>query len=173
MKPKENSFNCICHGDSWISNIFLLSDENDNVTDCKFVDFQQSVYASPVVDLLTLIISSAETETKLQNFEYYIKFYHECLTETLKLLKYTRKIPTLKELYMDAIDKSFLAVWNAFVILPTCLIENVQEASSDNLLGSDEEGQNYKMKLYNNERYRKHMTDILAYFDERGLVELS
>lgn len=173
MTPNANSFNCICHGDSWISNIFLLHDENGNVTDCKFVDFQQSVYASPVVDLLTLIISSSETQTKLQNFEFYIKYYHECLAETLKLLNYTKKIPTLKELYMDVIDKSFLAVWNSFVILPTCLIENVQESSSDNLLGSDEEGQNYKMKLYNNERYRNHMTDILAYFDDRGLVELS
>lgn len=74
---------------------------------------------------------------------------------------------------MDAIDKSFLAVWNAFTILPNCLMENIQEASSDNLLGSDEEGQKYKMKLYNNERYRNHMIEILNYFDERGLVELS
>lgn len=173
MTPKENSFNCLNHGDCWISNIFLSSDENGNIKDCKFVDFQQSLYTSPCVDLLTLIISSAETSSKLHNFEYYIKFYHENLVEYLKLLNYTKKIPTLKELYMDVIDRSFLAVWNAFVMLPPCLIENVQESSSDNLLGSDEEGQNYKMKLYNNERYRKHMTEILTYFDNRGLVELA
>lgn len=173
MTPNENGFNCLNHGDCWISNIFLLSDENDNVIDCKFVDFQQSVFASPSVDLLTLIISSAHSSTKLQNFEYYIKYYHEILVETLKLLKYTQKIPSLKELFMDAIDKAFLAVWNAFVMLPPCLIENVEESSSDNLLGRNEEGQNYKMKLYNNERYQKHMIEILTYFDNRGLVDLN
>lgn len=173
MTPNKNSFNCLNHGDCWISNIFLLSDENGNIMDCKFVDFQQSVYSSPAVDLLTLIISSAETRTKFQYFEYYIKYYHENLVETLKLLKYPQKIPTLKELYMDSIERSFLAVWNAFVMLPTCLIENVKEASTtDNLLGSNEEGQSYKMKLYNNELYRKHMIEILTYFDNRGLVEL-
>lgn len=173
MTPKEDAFNALNHGDCWISNIFLLTDDNGNILDCKFVDFQQSVYASPSIDLLTLIITSAETSTKLQNFEYYIKYYHENLVETLKLLKYTKKMPTLKELFMDTLDRAFLAVWNAFVMLPQCLIENVMESSSDNLLGSDDEGQNYKMKLYNNKLYRQHMTEILTYFDNRGLVELN
>lgn len=173
MTASESSFNCLNHGDCWISNIFLLSDENGNVTDCKFVDYQQCVFASPAVDLLTLIISSAQTQTKFENFEFYIKHYHECLAKALKLLKYNKKIPSLKELYMDAINRSFLAVWNAFVILPTCLIENVEEASSDNLLGSNEEGQNYKMKLYNNERYRNHMTEILNLSCRFGLLDMN
>ena len=74
---------------------------------------------------------------------------------------------------MDANDRAFLAVWNAFVMLPPCLIENLEDSSSDNLLGSNEEGQNYKMKLYNNELYQKHMIEILTYFDNRGLIDLN
>jgi hypothetical protein len=176
MTPSQNSrfsFNCLNHGDCWISNILFLKDENGNESDCAFIDFQQCVFTSPSVDLLTLIITSASTETKLANFDYYVKFYHENLVETLDLLGYSEKMPTLKDLYMDLIDRSFLGVWNGFAMLPACLAENVQEeSSSENLVGSNEDGVNYKKKLYNNERYRKHMTELLTFFDNRGLVDL-
>lgn len=195
MKPNPlDEFNCLNHGDCWvmflkfhsfnnfilnkkqwvqISNILFCNDENGNVKDCAFIDFQQCVYTSPAVDLLTLIITSADIKTKVQNFDFYIKFYHENLVRTLKCLNYEKKIPTLKELYMDVIDRAFLAVWNSFCMLPACLVEErVEESSCDNLLGSNEEGQNYKKKLYNNERYRKHMTELLTFFDNRGLVDL-
>lgn len=172
MAPLKDGFNCLNHGDCWISNILFINDASGKAKDCTFIDFQQCVFTSPTVDLLTLIITSASTESKFSNFDFYIKFYHENLVEFLSLLRYNGKIPTLKQLYMDAIDRSYLAVWNGFAMLPSCLAENVEESSSDNLLGTDEEGKNYKRKLYNNERYRKHMTDLLTFFDNRGLVDL-
>jgi Ecdysteroid kinase-like family len=173
MTPKHDGFNCLTHGDAWLPNILFHYDSNSQLTDCQFIDFQQSVYTSPAVDLINLIFTSAETETKFQNFEFFVKFYHERLIKELKLLQYSKKVPTLKELYLDVLDRGFLAVWQGFAVLPPCLIENVEESSTDNLLGDDEEGKKYKEKLYNNDRYRKHMTELLTYFDDRGLVELS
>lgn len=173
MTVKPNQFNCMNHGDAWLANILLQHDANGNLNDCQFIDFQQSVYTSPAIDLLNLIFTSAETETKLQNFEHFVKFYHEHLVDALTLLKYSKKFPTLKDLYMDVLDRGFFAVWQGVAVLPTCLVENVQESSTDNLLGDNEEAKNYKIKLFNNERYRKHMTELLTYFDQRGLVELS
>lgn len=172
MAMKPDQFNCLTHGDAWLANILLQYDSNGQLNDCQFIDFQQSVYSSPAVDLISLIFTSAATDTKLQSFEHFVKFYHEHLVEALTLLKYAKKIPTLKELYLDILDRAFLAVWHAFAVLPMCLIENVQESSSDNLLGQDETGKNYKKKLYDNDRYRTHMTDLLTYFDKRGLVDL-
>jgi hypothetical protein len=173
MTPKAEGFNCLAHGDAWLPNVLFHYDSEGQLTDCQFIDFQQSVYTSPAVDLLNLIFSSAETETKFQSFEFFVKFYHERLVEELKLLQYTKKIPKLKELYMDVLDRGFLAVWVGFAVLPPCLVENVEESNTDNLLGEDEEGLKYKEKLYNNDRYRKHMTELLTYFDDRGLIELS
>lgn len=147
-------------------------DEKGQLDDCQFIDFQQSVYSSPSVDLLSLIFTSAKTETKLQNFELFIKSYHEQLVEALTKLNYSKKFPTLKELYLDMIDREYLGLWHCFTILPPCLVENVKESSSDNLLGQNEAGFNYKQKIYNNERYRKHMTELLTYFNNRGLVDL-
>ena len=173
MAPNVDGFNCLAHGDAWLPNILFHYNSQDQLTDCQFIDFQQSVYTSPAVDLINLIFTSADTETKFQNFEFFVKFYHEHLVEELKILRYTKKIPTLKELYMDVLDRGFLAVWQGFAVLPASLVENVQqESTTDNLLGEDEEGRKYKEKLYNNDRYRKHMTELLTYFDDRGLVEL-
>lgn len=173
MTPKKDDFNCLTHGDAWLPNILFRYDSNGQLNDCQFIDFQQSVYTSPAVDLINLIFTSAKTETKFQYFEFFVKFYHESLVRELKLLNYTEKVPKLKELYMDVLDRGFLGVWQGFAVLPPCLIENVQESSTDNLLGDDDEGRKYKEKLYNNDRYRKHMTELLTFFDNRGLVELS
>lgn len=172
MTSKPGQFNCLTHGDAWLANILLQYDSQGQLIDVQFIDFQQSVYTSPAIDLISLIFTSAETETKLQNFEHFIKFYHDHLVNALKLLKYSKRIPTLKELYLDVLDRAFLGVWNGFAVLPTCLAENVQESSSENLLGDNDEGKNYKKKIYNNERYREHMTELLTFFDRRGLVDL-
>lgn len=172
MAVKPHGFNCLNHGDAWLANILLQYDSSGRPNDCQFIDFQQSVFTSPAVDLINLIFTSAEIATKFQNFEVFIKFYHEHLLEALKLLNYPKKLPTLKELYLDVLDRGFLAVWQGIAVLPTCLVESIQESSSENLLGENEEGQNYKRKIYNNERYRDHMTDLLTYFDKKGLVDL-
>ncbi|CRK98487.1 CLUMA_CG011844, isoform A [Clunio marinus] len=172
MKPKPDEFSCLNHGDMWISNILFQYDSNGNVKDCQFIDFQQCVFTSPAIDLLNLIFTSAETETKLQNFEGFVKIYHGHLVDALKVLGYNKTIPTLKWLYLDILDRAFLAVWNSIATLPMCLAENIKESSSDNLLGENEEGKNFKEKIYNNERYRKHLTELLNYFDNRGLVDL-
>ena len=172
MKPKLDQFNCLTHGDAWLANILFQYDSQGQLRDVQFIDFQQSVYTSPAIDLISLIFTSAETETKLENFEVFIKIYHEQLVEALNLLKYNKKIPTLKELYLETLDRAFLGVWHGFAVLPTCLAENVQESSTDNLMGQDDEGKNYKRKIYNNERYSSHMTKLLTFFDRRGLVDL-
>jgi len=174
MTPNRgDGFNCLNQGDMWIANILFHYDVNGQPDDCQFVDFQQSVYTSPAIDLLNLIFSSAETETKLHNFEPFVRFYHEQLVEALKLLGYTKRAPTLKELHLDLWDRGFFAVWNGFAVLPACLAENIAESSSDSLLAEDESGKLYKTRLYNNERYKRHMTELLNYFNNRGLVDLA
>lgn len=170
MKPDE--FNVLCHGDAWIANILLQYDSDEQPIDAQFIDFQQSVYTSPAIDLINLIFSSAQIETKFQYFEAFVKFYHKQLEEALKILGSSKQVPMLKKLYLDILDRCFLAVWLGIANLPSCLAENVEDASTDNQLGDNEAGRNYKTKIYNSERYRNHMTELLTYFDKRGLVDL-
>lgn len=147
-------------------------DDNGKLSDCQFIDFQQSAYTSPSIDLLSLIFTSARPETKVQNFELFIKSYHEQLVETLTMFNYCKKIPTLKELYLDVLDRGYLGLWHCIAVLPMCLADNVEDSSTDNLIGEGEAGQIYKMRIYNGDRYRTHMTELLTFFNNRGLVDL-
>lgn len=169
-----NGFNCLLHGDAWLANILFKHDSEGRVEDCQFIDFQQSVYTSPVIDLMHLIFTSAQVENKIENFEYFVKFYHVKLVEALRDLKYQYEIPTLKSLQMEILDRGFYALWQCIAVMPAILIptENSEMSSSDNLIGEDEAGKNYKKALYCNERYKHHMTDLLTYFNNRGLVDL-
>lgn len=173
MAPSANGFNCLLHGDAWLANILFKYDNEGRLEDCRFIDFQQSVYTSPVIDLMHLIFTSAETEIKLECLEYFVKFYHAHLVTSLRDLNYPNEIPTLKSLQMEILDRGFYALWQCFTILPVILMtEKVEESSMENLVGQDEEAKIYKLKLYGNERYRKHMTDLLNYFNNRGIVDL-
>lgn len=111
MQPSKNCFNCLNHGDVWLSNILFKYDVDGHPQDCQFIDFQQSVFTSPVIDLMHLIFTSAQVENKIQNFEYYVKFYHANLVKALHDLKYQSEIPTLKQLQMEILDRGFYALW--------------------------------------------------------------
>lgn len=173
MAPTKNGFNCLLHGDAWLANILFKYDSEGQLEDCRFIDFQQSVYTSPVIDLMHLIFTSAQTDIKLFNIESFVKFYHVHLVNSLHDLNYQNEIPTLKSLQIEILDRGFYALWQCFTILPVIMMtENVEESSMENLVGHDEEAKTYKMKLYGNDRYRKHMTELLHYFNNRGIVDL-
>lgn len=65
-----------------------------------FIDFQVGKYGSPANDLYYFILSSANKEIKLKEFDYLIRFYYDNLIENLKLLQYHRPLPKLKNLHI-------------------------------------------------------------------------
>lgn len=173
MAPSKNGFNCLLHGDAWLANI-LFEYDGDLPIGCRFIDFQQSVYSSPVIDLMHLIFTSAASDTKIENIEFFVKFYHSHLVNSLRDLHYPNQVPTLKSLQMEFLDRGFYALWQCFVNLPVIMFtELMEESSSANLVGDHEDAKIYKRKLYGNERFRRHMTELLNYFNNRGLVDLS
>lgn len=177
MAPSKNGFNCLLHGDAWLANILFKYASDGKLEDCRFIDFQQSVFTSPVIDLMHLIFTSAHADTKLENIEYYVKVYHSHLIDMLRDLEYPSEIPTLKSLQMEMLDRGFYAVWQCFIVLPVnmmddSVINSGTESSSANLVGEDDDAKMYKRKLYGNDRYRQHMTELLHYFNNRGLMDL-
>lgn len=97
----DDDFKVLIHGDAWVNNImFRYEEETGEILDTYFVDYQIPRYTSPVQDLLYFILSSVQYEIKLQEFDYFIAFYHQQLVENLQLLKYPKKIPSLKDLHL-------------------------------------------------------------------------
>lgn len=97
-KPDESEFNVLNHGDFWCNNI-MFSDEGDEELTI-LIDLQIAKWGSPAQDLWYLITSSAALDIKIKEFDNFLYIYHKRLVECLKLLKYSKHIPTLRELHV-------------------------------------------------------------------------
>lgn len=104
--PNENDFNVLNHGDCWCNNIMFRYDENDRLLDTYLVDYQIPCYGTPAQDLLYFILTSAQLDIKINRFDYMIKYYHDNLVEQLTLLRYKKKMPTLKDIQQSLIKYS-------------------------------------------------------------------
>lgn len=99
-KVDESEFNCLNHGVLWCNNI-IFADEGGEQT--LFVDLQIGRWGSPAQDLWYVIVSSSSPDIKIKEFDKFIYIYHKRLEECLKLLKYSKPIPTLRELHVQMI----------------------------------------------------------------------
>ncbi|KAJ9592875.1 hypothetical protein L9F63_015453 [Diploptera punctata] len=83
--PVREPFATIVHNDFWVNNMLFKYDESNSHMDkeksspsgIKFVDFQVTVYASPVKDLLFLLFSSSEDGLLEKRYDYFINLYHK------------------------------------------------------------------------------------------------
>lgn len=97
----DSEFNVLNHGDMWSNNIMFAGEGAKERT--LFVDLQIAKWGSPAQDLWYLITTSASLDIKLKEFDHFIYIYHKRLVECLKLLGYSKHIPTLKELHVTMI----------------------------------------------------------------------
>lgn len=98
-EPDLSEFNVLNHGDCWSNNIMFKYDEQGNILETYLVDYQMPRYTSPAYDLIYFLLSSTKLEIKLEDFDYFIKFYHDQLVASLEVLNYRKPIPSLKEIH--------------------------------------------------------------------------
>uniref|UniRef100_A0A1B6D550 CHK kinase-like domain-containing protein n=1 Tax=Clastoptera arizonana TaxID=38151 RepID=A0A1B6D550_9HEMI len=78
-------FATLLHNDLWYNNI-LFKYQNGKPFKVKFVDFQTTVYNSPVRDIIHFIFTSTE-ESVQQQFDHLVQVYYKSLSEYLVKLK--------------------------------------------------------------------------------------
>ncbi|XP_037951736.1 uncharacterized protein LOC119682377 [Teleopsis dalmanni] len=164
-------FNVLNHGDSWANNIMFQHDEDGNINDTCFVDYQIPKYGTPAQDLLYFLMSSPNYDIKIRKFDYFIRYYHDHLSENLKLLNYSKKIPTLRELHIDIHKYGIWAFITSIGTLAACLFEPNKDANLENLMSITEEGIALKRKMYSQESYRKNIEIIMPWLLNRGVLE--
>ncbi|KAH8359882.1 hypothetical protein KR093_009298 [Drosophila rubida] len=170
-KPDTSGFNVLNHGDFWSNNMMFLHDSFGKIKETYMVDFQMLKYGTVAQDLYYFLISSTKLEDKLSKFDYYIKFYHDNLVENLKLLKYSKPVPTLRDIHIVLFRYGFWGYLTATGVMSAVLVDPTESASFDNFLSDSDEGANFKTMLYSNSRYRKHMKIILPWLLNRGVFE--
>ncbi|XP_061399690.1 uncharacterized protein LOC133335433 [Musca vetustissima] len=147
----DDDFKVLNHGDLWVNNIMFCHDED--------------------TDLWYFILSSTQYEIKLRQFDYLIAYYHPHLDENLKLLKYSKKIPSLKDLQLMLYKDGIWAFTTVTGAMSGVLCDLNKNASIDNIVGDTDAGTALKRQMYSNYRYRKHMEAILPWLLNRGLLD--
>ncbi|XP_050324786.1 uncharacterized protein LOC126756032 [Bactrocera neohumeralis] len=163
-----NEFNVLNHGDFWINNVMFQYDDAGKLKETYFVDFQMTRYGPPINDLYSFLLLSPSLDMKLKHFDYFIKYYHDNLIEYLKLLKYSKKLPTLKEIHLAMLKYGSFGVNTVITLLPLVLLEANETASIANIIGDSEESRALKKAMYTNSRYREHVEVLFPWLYHRG-----
>ncbi|XP_046810648.1 uncharacterized protein LOC111676960 [Lucilia cuprina] len=165
-------FNVLNHGDFWLNNV-MFQHSKDQIQETYFIDFQLCKYGSPALDLYMFLLSATQLDIKLKYFDYFISFYHEHLKKQLQILKYSGKIPSLKELHIDLLKYGYIGFATLFNGLSMCLYEPKSEAecNMDLLMHDSPEAEEYRKSLFLNDTFKEHAEQILPWLARRGLLE--
>ncbi|XP_017079848.1 uncharacterized protein LOC108113682 [Drosophila eugracilis] len=167
--PKPDEFNALNHGDGWANNIMFQYNKNNEIENTYFVDLQVPKWGTVAQDLYYFLLSSTSLDVKTSKFDYFIWFYHSELVKNLKLLNYSKQLPTLRSIY-DALNK--YSGWGficSSTIMAYVLLDPVDGADFDKVLGDDDS--TFKKTLYKNPRFQKHMDVLLPWLQHQGAME--
>ncbi|KAH8383452.1 hypothetical protein KR009_008705, partial [Drosophila setifemur] len=171
--PKiEGEFCVLNHGDAWCNNIMFQYDKAGKLKELLFVDMQMSRYSSPAQDLLYLILSSTQIDIKIKKFDYFVRFYHEKLTENLKLLNYPKKLPSLRSLHQAIFAHSDWILPIVTILIPIVLTDGSDDANMDTMMDNEgDAGEKFRNGLFHNPRIISHQKEVLPWAYNRGAFD--
>ncbi|KAH8384021.1 hypothetical protein KR009_011742, partial [Drosophila setifemur] len=171
LNVDPQDFNTLTHGDFWSSNLMCNYLPNDEIDELIMVDFQLCKWGSPAQDLLFFITISAASEIKIKEFDFFIRIYWERLVECLKLLKYQKPLPKLRDLQASLYKENnafyaFLAIFNH---LPMLQFPTDKDANLHTLMRDDEEGDKFRFRIYTNPSFTRIMKELYPFYYNRGI----
>ncbi|XP_061399282.1 uncharacterized protein LOC133334990 [Musca vetustissima] len=173
VKVNPDEFNVLNHGDCWSNNFMFQYDAFGAIKETYVIDYQIPRYGTPAQDLYYFLVSSTNYEVKLKKFDYFIKFYHDNLSENLRLLKYTKPIPKLRDIHIMLYKYGMFGVQTAIGVMGVVLLDPTEKANLANFMGEDGDADDFKKLMFTNDRYRKHIEVLLPWFYNRGALHFS
>ncbi|XP_013107728.2 uncharacterized protein LOC106087284 [Stomoxys calcitrans] len=171
VEHNPNQFNVLNHGDFWCNNMMFQYDENKKINDAYIIDYQMLRYASPGDDLIYFYVTSVQLDLKVSRFDEFVKYYHDNLIDNLKLLKYSKPLPSLGEIHKMIYEAKAYGTFAAFSIMPAALANPVESATLDNLVGDSEESVEAKALVLKEERIQKHLEVTLPWMYYKGYFD--
>lgn len=166
-KTSSEFRNVFQHGDLWANNV-MFKHFNKHPVECRFVDFQLTRYAPPIVDVITVLTIPTSKAFRKQHLSELLDFYYQSLkdflrTKDLDIKEYLSKEEfdhTAKTFEIIGIIESLL--FSHLTILPAESTKSVTESSDGftaffNLYRND-----ICLKAFKNDSiYRERLTDML------------
>lgn len=125
--PRKDILNVLNHGDLWLNNMMFKYDSDGNIVDFRLVDFQQSFYGTPVMDLLYFLFSSANQEVRENRLDELFSAYLETLNSVLEQLSCEERL-TRDQLEAELKRCQCYVFFIAYTILLAVLTEPVDLA---------------------------------------------
>ncbi|EDW81307.1 uncharacterized protein Dwil_GK11996 [Drosophila willistoni] len=170
-KIDDNDFNVLNHGDAWINNIMFQYHNDGQIKETYLLDHQVGKYGSPAQDLYYFLMSSTQLDIKVEKFDYFIRWYHENLVESAKLLNYNGFVPTLKELQIILLKHPIFGPGTVCSTLTICLAETNEDFKPDLLMSDSPAAEALRKTTYGNERYKAHFELVMPWLNKRGLLD--
>uniref|UniRef100_A0A7G3AJI2 Putative ecdysteroid kinase n=2 Tax=Lutzomyia longipalpis TaxID=7200 RepID=A0A7G3AJI2_LUTLO len=165
----EPGFNVLCHGDFHIRNMMFIKNKDD-LEKTMFLDFQICFWGSPAVDLIYILYSIGDTDTRKRRGEM-LRIYHEALTEYLNRLGCLKKPPSLLQLNIEMLQRGPMEVFWSTCIFPFfCMdfskvdMETVFTPSEDNML-------EMRKAMYKNQRTVNLLKEVLPDLLYKGILD--
>uniref|UniRef100_A0A1I8NKC6 CHK kinase-like domain-containing protein n=1 Tax=Musca domestica TaxID=7370 RepID=A0A1I8NKC6_MUSDO len=102
----QQEFQVLLLGNTNLDNMLFQIDAFGNIKDFVFTNLGSCSYGNPAKDLWYILLSSTNSDVKLNRFEYYVKFYYDQLIGCFKLLKYKGDVQKLSELHYDLLKNN-------------------------------------------------------------------
>jgi thiamine kinase-like enzyme len=164
----SDGYNVLNHGDFNYKNmLFKKNDINHKVYDALFLDFQLSIWATPAIDLYSLLYMIASDETRLNHENELLELYYSEFIDTLRRVGLMTKVPTLLEFRVELLKHKFLEVVLAICFLPYFYVDDSQSGYD---LFNDANIEQRK-NLYKNEAYQNSIKKILPRLLTSGALE--
>ncbi|XP_073828807.1 pinkman [Musca autumnalis] len=107
----------ICHGDCWINNI-MFKNENNLVVDARLLDWQIMRYASPIIDIMYLLMSCTTKEFRALYFFEMLDIYYSSVSDHLQRLGSNPTIFNREDFDKEFKAKGAIGLLLAMIVLP-------------------------------------------------------
>ncbi|KAM7347472.1 uncharacterized protein ACRADG_007038 [Cochliomyia hominivorax] len=168
---EENAFCVLNHGDLWVNNILFKYDDQRNLVDLNFVDFQMSVWNSPGIDLNYFFYTSLELDILKNKLDLLIKEYHKSLSETMQDLGY-KKIPSYYDIYNEVQKRQLYGFFAHYGVFPVICQDKEQSHDSNLENFKNEDFAKQKLKqVFASKRLQETYRYTLEKFDKMGIFD--
>ncbi|XP_058455856.1 uncharacterized protein LOC131433087 [Malaya genurostris] len=156
------------HGDLWTNNIMFKYNQTELV-DAVFVDFQNCVVGSPIIDLVYFLTSSPSYDVLEKSKDELVYIYHETLSLLLQRLNYKKTIPSLIDLQVELLKHGALEVILSLTTAPFLRTKNAQNTPAmQPTLYNDGQCVDLKPVL---KAHASHLNHQLKDYELRGLLD--
>ncbi|XP_044738226.1 uncharacterized protein LOC123299887 [Chrysoperla carnea] len=123
LKPKENKYHVISHGDLWANNI-MFSYENNVPKQCCMVDYQILRYLPPTVDLQFFLSVNTSPNFRAKHFRELLEYYYQQLSQELNVFGLDSNVIYPKEIFEQSctdtivLSVMFACYCKSFLLMP-------------------------------------------------------